>query len=638
MQKIKDLTDAQLEELAKKFSPAIYFHSLESFFPCSIEHLLKDGTLRRYKDDGKTIDPSFERKNLKQEDLAEYSHPNFFVDINSSQFPGMYDKATKTVKAPMYYVIRRFENAIEIVYPLLYANQGGQTVIADRVLSSFHCILHSYGEHQGDLECVTVRLAPKNNDEFYISEVMYEAHGNTEKYSSGEFYCEGTHPVAYASLNGHGTYNGLAYNHYKDLGGMAGFVIVTDLLDNKGPKWRPWQSSEFKQLRLTDDMGPTTEHWVKFKGRLGAQQKNTLLSATYLDGTKLNEPDWYFVDKVDFLALLINKLPKNIRDGNGPSGLGNRDYMQPVPAGATLPICPENSTVKTFLFGIKGNDEGWISVINNDATGWRDIYKSKWSSRYVGNAVTSFKLNGHPYIFALRLSDEAFISRINDDGKGWTDIYKGKWSSNYVAIRSFELKDHPYLFALKGNNEAYISRINDDGKGWTDIYKGKWDSNYVGSAITTFMLNGHPHIFALKNNDVAYISRINDDGKGWTDIYKGKWSSRYVAIKSFELNGHPYLFALRGSDEAFITRINDDGKGWVDVYKGKWSSNYVGTAIAPFKHDGQPHIFALKRNSEGWISRINEDGRGWVDLCKGAKWSSDYVAVVSYELDVNLAP
>ena len=280
-----------------------------------------------------------------------------------------------------------------------------------------------------------------------------------------------------------------------------------------------------------------------------------------------------------------------------------------------------------YLFGLKTNDTAYISRINDDGKGWKDIHQGQWASNYVGTAITTFYLNGHPHIFALKRwpSNTAYISRINDDGKGWKDIYHGQWASNYVAVVSFQLNGHPYMFGLKTNNTAYISRINDDGRGWKDIYQGKWASSYVGTAITTFYLNGHPYIFALKKNNTAYISRINDDGKGWKDIYRGQWASNYVAVRSFELNGHPYLFGLKTNDTAYVSRINDDGRGWKDIYRGGWSSHYTGTAITTFDleipdQDGKrvilPHMFSLKKEpyDQGWISRFGDYTNTMMDL------------------------
>ena len=247
-----------------------------------------------------------------------------------------------------------------------------------------------------------------------------------------------------------------------------------------------------------------------------------------------------------------------------------------------------------YLFGLKGRfyspvNEAYITRINDDpSTGWQDIYKGDWSSNYVGTAITSFELNGHPYLFALKGSDEAYITRINDDpSTGWQDVYKGKWDSDYVAVESFELNGHPWLFGLKDDwNEAYFTRINDDpSTGWTDFKKVDWDSSYKGTTITSFELNGQPYIFGLKTSwDQAWISRINAGPDGNIDLdnpftdFEFRWQSDYVAIESFELNGQPYLFAIkdccsqwtnhcyeRRPGELYLTRIYEDANGNIGI-------------------------------------------------------------------------
>jgi len=281
--------------------------------------------------------------------------------------------------------------------------------------------------------------------------------------------------------------------------------------------------------------------------------------------------------------------------------------------------------------------------------GWRDTWSGKWSSRCV--AVVSFQFNGRPHLFGLTKTGRACVFPLSEGGKGWeTDTnmgaYEGKWPSNCVgtAVTPFHLRGHPYIFALRkptlfrSGNLAFICRINDDGKGWAEVHEGKWSSRYV--AVVSFQLNGHPYLFGLKKTGRASISRINNDGKGWEDVYTGDWLPNYVgtAITTFYLNGHPYIFALRKptlfsrGDRAVICRINDDGKGWAEVHEGKWSSRYV--AVVSFQLNGHPYLFGLKKTGRANISRVKDDAKGWEDTWEGG-WSSHYVgtAITTFDLD-----
>ncbi|UCG49217.1 MAG: endonuclease/exonuclease/phosphatase family protein [Phycisphaerales bacterium] len=130
--------------------------------------------------------------------------------------------------------------------------------------------------------------------------------------------------------------------------------------------------------------------------------------------------------------------------------------------------------------------------------------KSKWGTDYVAPATTTFQLNGQSYIFALDQHNQAHISRFEDYGRwwdekehkynsgaGWKHLYAGTWGSAYVAVTSFELDGHPYLFGLNKNNQGHITRINDDpATGWTHLHWGTWGSEY--EALQTFEMEGQP--------------------------------------------------------------------------------------------------------------------------------------------------
>jgi parallel beta-helix repeat protein len=276
-----------------------------------------------------------------------------------------------------------------------------------------------------------------------------------------------------------------------------------------------------------------------------------------------------------------------------------------------------------------------------------DDYKSKWDRDYVPTAITTFQLNGEAHIFALDSNNKGHIVRIEDYrrwwdeknkkynyGAGWKDVYTGTWGSEYVAVTSFELDGHPYLFGLNKNNQARITGINDDpSTGWSEVCSGVWDSNYV--SVTSFELDGHPYLFSVHDqNDDAHIYRINDDlSTGWSEVCSGVWDSNYVSVTSFELDGHPYLFSVHDqNDDAHIYRINDNPWGWSDVYDGNWPAGYNDTMS--FELDSHPYIFTYN-NSNHWayIYRINDDPWGWSDVYDGNMVFTDYIAVKSFEMN-----
>ncbi len=234
---------------------------------------------------------------------------------------------------------------------------------------------------------------------------------------------------------------------------------------------------------------------------------------------------------------------------------------------------------RPFLFALGTNDSATISRLNDDpATGWT-VVRSNIFIR--ADAISVFKLQGHPYIFGLhRGENKAYVLRINDDpSTGCTCLYTNVWDPANTAVASFELDGHPYLIDVDAMNQARISRINaDPSAGWTHLYTGAWDS--AGSSLEPFHLGGAPHLFSFTDATHARLTRINPDpSTGWTHLCTNSWGSGYLAVKAFEMNNHPYLFALRNCCEpsldvtlaryqpghAFVKRINEDGRGWENL-------------------------------------------------------------------------
>src|SRR5262245_49633781 len=129
-------------DLVKRFCPVVFFHEHERFFPCSIEHLVRNSTL---KIDAVQNGQGGEQPPVSIPDLdtlirtISNTNPNityyYAIDINPSQFSGQ-----PVGQAPMYYAVQEFEDCIEITFVMLYAFQGGQTIRALRVGTEFYCI------------------------------------------------------------------------------------------------------------------------------------------------------------------------------------------------------------------------------------------------------------------------------------------------------------------------------------------------------------------------------------------------------------------------------------------------------------------------------------------------------------------
>lgn len=223
------------------------------------------------------------------------------------------------------------DHYIELNYILVYAYQGGQTCHALMPFHHFPCIVKDYGIHQGDIESIGVRVTP---DLERIIAVGYEHHGDRIYYAPGDFPAEGDHPIVRCALNSHACYNGKSHDPDHDAyivtAAGAGFVDIVDVISNaRGAHWRPFETGSFLFVGLDDDGNPVSDQsWVKFQGRLGREQTNTLTVATNLDGSPLSEIETAYVKFIDAVAMALHLLTGDITRGNGPEGLGARDYVR----------------------------------------------------------------------------------------------------------------------------------------------------------------------------------------------------------------------------------------------------------------------------------------------------------------------
>jgi hypothetical protein len=263
-----------------------------------------------------------------QADLAAHSDGSHFLEVNPAAYRGQIDKDGK-ITAPIYYTVQEAVDHVDITYIMLYANQSGQPSRALRAGTEFNCILETYGDHQGDLEWLVVRLSA---DLQTVKQVGYEAHGEVTFYDPGAYQAERERPIVRAARCGHACRNGLGMNpiDWINLGGQPGIAEVIDLISQSGNVWRPFEQPGGVRAIGLD---PATHEpindqlWAKYCGRLGDQRHNNLDSATYVNGHNLSPLDWAYVKTVDWAAGLLNKISSDAVDGVGPEGPGARDFI-----------------------------------------------------------------------------------------------------------------------------------------------------------------------------------------------------------------------------------------------------------------------------------------------------------------------
>jgi hypothetical protein len=137
-----------------------------------------------------------------------------------------------------------------------------------------------------------------------------------------------THAIVHIALTGHSCRNRDPADGPILEFSQPGAVAVGSWVGS-GTWWRPAsQGSSFKELGLDKSGKPISDQvWYVFRGGLGDTKINSLVTATYFDGSKLSAFDWVFVETIFGFATVLSVLPSNLLVGDGPTGPGVRPWV-----------------------------------------------------------------------------------------------------------------------------------------------------------------------------------------------------------------------------------------------------------------------------------------------------------------------
>lgn len=321
-------------EQVVKFAPIVSLHTYESYLPCSIEYLL--GGAKLVDDSGEKLPLA----NPTQQDLYDNAGSNFRVLIDPSRLGGEPLDAGLAVSAPMYVAVQvpADKSYVDLTFIFLFAYNGAQCTRVDVPFASFNCIVQHFAEHQGDIEGMTIRVKP---DFSAVMQVRYEAHGNSAYYQPGDVAFMNGHALARLGLDSHASYNGVGKNDndwitlasYSAVGLGADFV---DIITKNGPVWTPFDVDGSGQavpngkllfVGLDDQGEPVnSELWAKFSGRMGSQQSNSYGDVVGI-GSSLTTAQHGYASTLAQAVVAISLVPEDDKTGNGPGGLGGRDYI-----------------------------------------------------------------------------------------------------------------------------------------------------------------------------------------------------------------------------------------------------------------------------------------------------------------------
>jgi len=343
---------------------------------------------------------------------------------------------------------------------------------------------------------------------------------------------------------------------------------------------------------------------------------------------------------------------------------------------------------KPIRIGISHAKTGPEDLISQSTKGQVDPPIAGYED-YVGHTVTSFELNGQPYIFALKdleLGDVASTRKhgyvikiedyrhnlfsVDDDQNLINDLNQGGQVPNELSKKfeekGYDLPQNSSITVLKegsrwtiDNTDYFIWLEN----GTLNVYKpagaGRvFNMGYLMSnnykIAESFEWNGHPYLFvAHDDNNKLFIARINDDpmkddGITWPKVYE--WEDDLIdgLATSFELNGHPYMYMIDergiGNGTETIVAINVEATNDDDIFRPVWGNHRGNTSdlyevAESFELDNRPYIFKLKNDGnhkgEALISRVNDDAS--LSHVKWIPWpgGSDYegTTITSFQLN-----
>ena len=245
-----------MEELINRYSPIVYFHKDETFFPSTIEYFLENSDLWEGQLwINRTIDGKRLKQNPTSKYLYEYSQtkfPNqtcvnnlFIVPRSKSCF---YGQKSQLDQVPIYSFIKEKQDRYIIYYIFFYPFNEGKHVL----------YLQQIGDHEADLEHITVEVDKKSGN---MLRVFYGSHCPEDGtwVSSKDVPIQNNKIVVYVAKGSHGLYPTPGYVHR--------FYGFANDLTSEDIGWTP----KVQRIHLETDpqFNPNVDGWIYFKGRWG---------------------------------------------------------------------------------------------------------------------------------------------------------------------------------------------------------------------------------------------------------------------------------------------------------------------------------------------------------------------------------
>ncbi|KAL3537270.1 hypothetical protein ACH5RR_000636 [Cinchona calisaya] len=190
----------QIEALVQEYSPVIYFHPDEEFFPSSVNWFFQNGALLYTKgQESNPVGITPTGSNLPQGGSNDGA---YWIDLPSDDSEKDRVKKGNLQNASVYIHVKPMLGATftDLAMWVFYPFNG-----AARAKVEFFTIkLGKIGEHVGDWEHVTLRISNFNGE---LQGVYFSQHSKGTWVSSSQLeFQNGNKPVVYSSLHGHAAY------------------------------------------------------------------------------------------------------------------------------------------------------------------------------------------------------------------------------------------------------------------------------------------------------------------------------------------------------------------------------------------------------------------------------------------------
>jgi hypothetical protein len=178
-----------MDLLITKHKPILYFHPNESFFPSSPDYYLQHCSI---VDSDNTVLISKPSQTELYDLFRKNRDARMVLNSDSDERVKLGDS---TMQSSIYAYVQNFESdKIHITYVFFYPYNGWYDVLG----------LAKVGYHNADIEQFTVELDRETESPLRY---FYASHGHGSWHDADTVSFEGSHPVAYAAIHGHGLYS-----------------------------------------------------------------------------------------------------------------------------------------------------------------------------------------------------------------------------------------------------------------------------------------------------------------------------------------------------------------------------------------------------------------------------------------------